>query len=195
MAAGDSPVSICNIGLIALGEDPITSFTANGKRGTLCGVRYDQLRRAMLRACPWNCATRQVQLAASTTAPLFTYSALYAVPADFLRLNDLPDNRDALWELMNIAGVGPCIATDEGAPLNVLYNFDLQDATQFDPLLSEAIGYAVGATLAIPLARDKALKQMCEQEREGKLASARLTSAQENSRREWDTDTWLRQRR
>lgn len=195
MAAGDSAVSVCNIGLIGLGEEPITAFTDQSKAARFCKARYDQLRRAMLRSCPWGCATRQAGLAASATAPMFTYAAFYPVPTDFIRLNDLPENRDAIWELMNIATVGQAIATDEGAPLDILYNFDLTDPTQFDPLLSEAIGYAVGAALAIPLGRDKALKQIMEGEREGRLSSARLVSAQENSRREWDTDTWLRQRR
>ena len=75
------------------------------------------------------------------------------------------------------------------------YLFDLQDPTQMDPLLVEAIGYGLAAVLAIPLGRDKAMKQLMEQEREGRLAIARLVGSQENSPKEWDTDLWLRARR
>lgn len=195
MAAGDSAVSTCNIGLLALGEDPITSFSDNNKRAILCSARYDQTRRSILRASPWNCAMKQASLPASATAPLFTYSNFYPLPVDFLRLNSLPENDQAVYEVMNLLGTGAGIATDEGAPLDVLYNFDLIDPTQFDPLLVETIGYAVGAVLAIPLGRDKALKQLMESERDGRLSIARLAGSQENSPKEWDVDTLLRSRR
>ena len=156
MAAGDSVVSICNIGLIALGEKPISSLNDPVKTAILCAARYDQIRRAVLRGAPWNCGKKQTLLAASPTAPLFTYRNAFPLPADFVRMFNLPENDQATWEV-----IGNLLMTDEGAPLQTLYIFDLQDPTQFDPLLTEAIGQAIGAELARPLGRDKSLKIEC----------------------------------
>lgn len=196
MAVGDSAVSICNIGLIAIGEDPITSVfpPENFKASILCNARYHQVRRSILRSAPWNCAKRQVQLAAAAAAPAFTYGYAYPVPADFLRLIELPDNETAVWEMMNLPGIGNCIVTDEAAPLNAVIIWDLQDETQFDPLLAEAIGYGIGQVLAKPIVNSDKLKQEMAAEVESRLATARLTGSQENSPREWDEDVLLRSR-
>jgi hypothetical protein len=195
MAAGDSPVTLCNIGMVALGADPIATLGEDGtKASILCAQRYDQTRRATLRASTWNCAKRPVALAASATAPPWGYRAAYALPADFLRLVSLPDYGHATWDVMSLAGVGNCLLTDLGSPVKALYLFDLEDCTQMDALLVEAIGYAVGAVLAIPLGFDKALKSICEQERQARLDAARLINSQENSSKEWREDIWLRSR-
>ena len=196
MAVGDSATSICNIGMIELGEDPISDIqTEPSKAAILCRNRFDQVRRFVLRDGIWNCAKRQGQLAQSTTAPLFTYSAAYPTPSDFLRMLDLPENDEAVWELMNLSGVGQCICTNEGSPLNTLYTFDLTDPTVMDPLLAEAIGYRMGFITAMPLTQDKALRDRCEQLYEDTIEKARLAGSQENSVREFDADLWLRRRR
>lgn len=189
MAAGDSIVSICNIGLIELGEDPIAALTDRRKAAILANARYDQVRRSILRSAPWNCAKKQAQLAASTTPPAFTYANAYPTPADFIRMFDLPENDQAVWEV-----IGNTICTDEGSPLDTLYIFDLVDPTRFDPLLAESIGYAMGAALAVPLKQSKQARNDLLSIVEGKLAAARLAASQENSPKEWDVDVWLRQR-
>lgn len=190
MAAGDSIVGICNIGLIALGEDPIISLSDNRKAAILCSARYDQVRRATLASHPWGCTKKQIQLASSTTAPLFTYANAYPLPADFLRMIDMPENDEAVWEV-----VGNVLMTDEGAPLDIIYGCDLQDPTRFEPLLVEALGFALAAVLARPLKQSSDLKQEMEGELDRRMSIARLVSSQADSPREWDEDIWLRRRR
>lgn len=201
MAAGDSPLSICNLGLLAIGEDPMVSFDPpdNTKRAILANTLYDPVRRQILRSHPWGCAKRQAQLAASTTAPPFTYAFAYPVPADWLRMFDAPDNDPAgKWghprEMMNLAGIGNCIVTNAGPPFNILYVFDLVDCTQMDADLVMAIGAGLADRLAIPLAVDLQLKSAAQSEREGILATARTISAQERSSPEMDIDVLLRSR-
>jgi hypothetical protein len=66
MAAGDSIVGICNLGLVnGLGQDPIASLTDNRKAAIHCNLAYDPTRRAMLRAHPWDFATARARLSAS----------------------------------------------------------------------------------------------------------------------------------
>lgn len=189
MAAGDSATSICNIGLIELGEPPLVSLQDNRKAALICNARYDQIRREILQAYIWNEAKKQAVLAASPVAPLFTYGNAYPLPGDFIRMVDLPDNDQAVWEVMSGQ-----LLTDEGAPLHVLYGWDLQDPTKFSPLLSTVIGLAIGVDLCKPLTGSLAERDRLLNMIQGKLETARLANAQQNSSREWDVDVWLRHR-
>lgn len=194
MAANDSPTSICNLALGMLGEDPIDNISPPQpaiKSAILCAQFYDVSRRAMLASALWKCAKRPVQQAAAQAVPPFEYGNAYTLPADFIRPFKLQWNDDEPYELMNLAGVGRCIVTDHGAPVDLYYIFDLQDCTEMDPLLVMAVAADLAAVLAIPLARDISLKQTAEAEREARLAIARTSDAQQNSPREWDVDVLL----
>jgi hypothetical protein len=191
MAAGDSQVTICNIGLIeGLGQDPITSFDDQTKPAILCKQLYDTKRREVLRAFPWNFAKRFAQLAADMTVPPFHYANAFPLPADYITMFNLPDNDLAQWEV-----VGHSLYTDEGAPLNTIYISDFKDPTRFDPLFCTCLGYAVGSGLAIGILQDKKLRDQLEQYWRDKLSTARSISSQENSPVEWDVDVLLRSRR
>lgn len=194
MAAGDSATSICNIGLLEIGSDLITSLDDNFKRAILCKARYQQERRAVLRAHPWNFAKRFAQLPAATSVPAFRYANAFPVPNDYIRLLNLPDNERAVWEEGSIAGVGTVIMTNETAPLNAVYIYDCADETLFDPLFAKALGYSIGATVAVPLGQGKDKRADCLALFEATLALARTIGSQENSPIEWDTDVWLRTR-
>lgn len=186
MAAGDSKVGICNIGLIALGEDPIASLDDNRKAAILCKGRYDQIRRALLRSHPWNFAKRYARLAANTTPPLFGYANAYALPSDALRVLLLPDNELAKYEV-----VGRDLYTDEGAPLNVVYIADVEDPHAMDSQFVDVLGLTIGGELgeAITQSPQKAVK--CFGLATAKLSEGRLSVAQENSPVEYGGDVWL----
>lgn len=194
MAAGDSTVSICNIALVALGEDLITSLADNTKRAILCNARYQDCRRFSLRSHPWNCNRKQVQLANDPVGPLFTFQNKFPLPGDFIRMLNLPENDMSLWDVMS-DGTKMCLFTDAGAPLNMVYGFDLQDPTQFDPLLVHVIAYHLASELAVPLTQNVQRSQQMLTVMEGKLGISRLVGSQENSPREWDEDVLLRSRR
>jgi len=190
MAVGDSQTSICNIGLIELGQDPLTSIDDNCKAAILCRARWDSLRREMLAERPWNCAKKQAVLAAKPESPLFSFANAFPLPADFLGMVNLPDNDMAQWEI-----VGSDLYTDEAAPLKLLYIFDLQDVTRFTPLLSKCLGFSIGAALAMPLTQDKKLRDQLTESWHEMLATAASVSSQQNSPVEWDVDVALRSRR
>lgn len=191
MAAGDSPVSICNVGLIdGLGQDPISSLDDPVKAAILCKQRYDGLRREMLRQFPWNFARKQAKLAADVTAPLFQYGHAYPLPADYITMVNLPDNDMAEWQVF-----GNALYTDEGAPLNVIYICDFEDPVRFDPLFVKCLGLSIASALAIPLLQDKRLRDDLEALWRAKLGTAQSIASQENSPQPWDVDVLLRSRR
>lgn len=196
MAQGDSPVSICNGALIALGCDPIVSIAppdAN-KRAALCAVRYNPVRRTMLRRRPWSCAKWQASLAASPTAPAFGPGNAYTLPTDFLRFWEVDANGDWIDPPKWIT-VGSQVLTDSGAPLNIWYVRDLQDCTVMDSLLVRCIELALAADLAIALTQDQGRKDKATADMEALLeGDASLVTSQENTPVEWDEDVWLRAR-
>lgn len=191
MAQGDSVVSICNAALIALGEDVIVALTDNTKRAILCNAQYDQVRREVLRRHPWSCAQAKAQIAASTTPPAFGRRNAFQVPADFIRLWDLDDEKfDAMgWEL-----VGDTIQTDDDGPLNLVYVCDLQDTTRMDALLVRCISLSLAVRLAKPLTQSDGILQGVKADLAEIMPDARLVTSQESSPKEWDEDVWLRAR-
>lgn len=191
MAAGDSIVSICNLGLIALGQPAISALTDNRKAAIQCQARYDQIRREVLRAHPWSFARKRQQLAAASIAPAFGHRTAFTLPADFIRLVQVPQDETggARWQIEGLQ-----LLCNESAPLNLIYIYDCQDPSVFDPLFVAALGYAIAVELALPLTQDKALKAQMQQAMEGKLSAARLVTSQDNSTEELDVDVLLRSR-
>jgi hypothetical protein len=190
MAAGDSIVSICNAALIALGEMPITALTDPNKRAGLCSARYDSVRRDVLRGHPWNCAMTMVALAASTTAPVTKYAYAYPLPADCLRLIDVPDMADQdSYDVMSGS-----VLCDSDPALNIIYVRDLTDPTQFDPSLAKVLGLALAVDICMSLTQSGAIKQAVQADLNALMSEARLVGSQENSPPELDVDVLLRSR-
>ena len=79
-------VDICNIALTNLGEPKVVSLTENSERARLCNLRYPDVRDAVLRSHPWNCAMKRAQLTRTTSTPAFGYLYEYSLPADLLRV-------------------------------------------------------------------------------------------------------------
>src|SRR5882672_3940136 len=148
MALGDSVVGICNIALIALGETPVTSLDDPNKRAILCKARYDDVRRSVLRSHPWNFARKLATIPTADPQPGAAYSWAYPLPPDFMRMagGDIPDDPLAAYDI-----VGNQFYCNDGPPLNFFYIWDIQDATKFDPLFIQALGYSLAVELAQPL--------------------------------------------
>lgn len=190
MSAGDSQVSICNLALTALGEDPITSLNDRYKGAILAKLHYDPVRRETLRGNgAWNFAKQQAQLAASSTKPLFTYDNAFPLPADFIRMWDEPEEDRPDYEIMS----GQILSND-GAPLEIVYVWDNEDPTTFDAAFVVAFAIALAAVLAEPLTQSGTKADRLAARAADKIRGARLVNAQEASSKEFEEDVWLRSR-
>lgn len=191
MAQGDSAVGICNLALISIGEDPITSVFPpdNSKAAILCNALYDVKRRAALRSHCWGFAKKQARIPAAATPPQFTYANAYPVPADYIRHFDVPEADLLPWEIIDNQ-----IYSDAGPPLDLVYVYNCDDPTRFDPLFVEKLALDLAADLSVPLKQNRATRKDLKQEASDKGADARHIGSQENSPREWEQDAWLRSR-
>lgn len=190
MPAGQSIIGIYNIALAELGEDPAISLNDGTKAVNWCNARYNDARQTIIRRHPWNCTKKMAQLAASITAPPFKYANAYPLPADYIRFFDLPDNDEAAWEIFS-----GFVYTDETAPLNSIYHFDLTDVTVFDPLMARCIGYDLAIEIGPSIIRDDAKMKRIADKLESRITMAMLVDSQEDSPKEWDEDILLRSRR
>ncbi|MEK9796979.1 MAG: hypothetical protein VW713_09580, partial [Alphaproteobacteria bacterium] len=80
-----SAVSICSNALLLLGDAPISSFDEDNDRTRLVANLYSAKRDRVLRAHPWNCATKREVLSPDATAPAFDWANRFLLPGDWLR--------------------------------------------------------------------------------------------------------------
>lgn len=173
-----SVIEICNNALTDLGEEAISSLTDSTKAARLCNQRWPAVRDAVLRAHPWNCATLQVELAASAGGAGWQYEASYPLPTDCLRVLSVCSGGAAVgaWEVQ--AGAILC---DENGPLQVAYITRIDDPRLYDPLLCEALTARLSATLAYPITASTSLAQSFWGMYADKLREARGVDAREAS--------------
>jgi hypothetical protein len=185
-----SELAICNLALIALGEDVVTSLDDNrNKAARLCKAAFPMVRDAVTARVPWACAGARATLAADSVAPAFQWQFSYTLPADFLRLRDIYENQYAEWETE-----GGKLLTNESAPLRIRYTRRLDDVTQIDAQLAEAISLALAGHIGPSLTQNESATQRCLALYEQRVRLAANTSAQQHSVVEWDSDVWLRAR-
>lgn len=201
MAAGDSFVSICNIGLYLIGADRINALTDQNKRAIFCNEMIHICRREVLRMRKPNFAKKRALLAASTVPPAFDWANAFPVPNDFLCFLGVgeEDEQDVEfeWVVENNNGVLSILTDDAsstGGALNCRYIYDCADPTLFDSVFVRTLGAKVGLEAAGPLGRSTKEKQIAQKAFDDAMSDAGTASSQENSPQEWDDDVLLRSR-
>lgn len=189
MASGDSEVSIVNIGLAALGEDPISDINSPYNRAIKMKAAYHRVRRKVLEERPWRFAKKLEQLAASATPPAFGYGNAFDLPADFVRMYDEVDDSEQDWEV-----VGNQVMTNAGGPLNIVYIFDHTDPTKYPPLFCTLLGLELASDQCEAITQSDAKQAKIDRRLSETKAAASTSSAQQANPREWDDDILLRSR-
>lgn len=170
-----SEVTICSNALQRLGDAPIASFDDESKFAAVCADLWPQVRDALLRTHPWNCATKRVILAPLVDKPAFDYGYQFQLPGDCLRVIQvgrrgfLPDyRREGRRILAN--------ATD----LPLVYIWRNADVQTWDDMLVELATLQMVAMLAYPVTASTTLQQAREQIAEIALKRAKAVDGQEN---------------
>lgn len=132
-----SKVEIANRALQLLGAKRIVSLTEDSRNARAANAAFEPVKRAELRKHPWCFATTRVQLAASSTAPTFTRSNSFPLPSDFIRL--LPPDPEVNMNDLDWIIEGRSIVTNDSAPLDVRYIYDVTDPNEMDVLFREVL--------------------------------------------------------
>jgi len=186
-----SVVDICNRALQRLGANSITSITGDSTEARECNRCYGSLRDAELRANIWAFAKTRVQLAASTTVPLFEFANAFPLPSDYLRLIRSVDDLD--WQVETDGDV-KILLTDDDAPLDFRYVRQVTNTGLFDPLFVESLSARMAKEMAEKLTQSNKKREFAHQEYKLAIAEAKKVNAIERPPRDAVEDDWFRVR-
>lgn len=145
-------VSMCSNALLMLGDDAIADFNEDNKRTTLCVNLYPQVRLAVLRSHPWNCAIKRDLLAPDALAPLFDFAYQYSLPSDWSRTLQIGERG---CEVDHKSEGRKILANVNPLPIRFVFK-NLVEAT-YDDMLVHGISLTMKAALAYPLTKSASL--------------------------------------
>lgn len=181
---------ICTNALMLLGDSPIASFNENTPRARLCANLYPIAKRAILRAHPWNCAQRRVQLAPLASAPAFDWRFQFALPGDFLRVVQVGQSWTAGEDYL-IEG-NRILANTSVLPL--VYVAECTESV-FDSLLTGVMVKRMELDLAYPITKSTSLRESLKEDfyrkGTGVLAQAKAVDGQENPPESWGDSPFI----
>lgn len=179
-----SKVQICNLALLRLGTNPITSLTEGTTAANACNLVYDHCRESLLRRHFWNFATEHVQLAADNDAPSFKYAFKYQLPSDFVRVKEIFE------QASNYSIDGTAIYTDDPAPLKLSYIKDITDVTKFDPIFTEVLVLTIIVKIGSRIQGDGFNPAPYLDELQRVSLEAKRVDAQDASPTQWSINTF-----
>lgn len=153
-----SAVSICSNALLLLGDRPISSFSENNDRTRLVANLYEYKRDRVLRAHPWNCATKRVILSPDSSSPAFGWLYQFQLPNDWLRT--LSVGEDGSADDYAIEGRKIMMNSDV-CMLRYIWNNSVEST--WDSLLVEAMTQVMVAALTYAITKSTS-KQATEEE-------------------------------
>ncbi len=184
-----SNVEIANRALQKLGAKSIVSLTEDSVNARAVNSAFEPIKLAELRKHPWSFAIKRAQLAASTTAPLFNRTKSFPLPSDCLRLLS-PDPEvnfnDLDWQIE-----GRNIITNDDAPLDIRYVYDVTDPNVMDVLFREAFACRLAVELCEQLTQSNAKKADAAAMYDMAIAEARRANAIERVAQRPPEDTWV----
>lgn len=171
----DSAVSICSNALLLVGDRTISSLDEDNDRARIVSNLYPQVRRAVLRSHPWNCAIKRVQLAPDAQAPAFDFDYQYSLPADWLRTLQVGETG---CQIDYAAEGRKLLASDNPLPLVYVYNNETE--ATYDSSLVHALTTAMAAAIAYPITKSASLRDSLQSEFLSMLQRARNIDGQDN---------------
>lgn len=170
-----SDVSICSNALLQNGDDPIDSFGVNNNRTRLVANLFATKRDKVLRAHPWNCATKRVILSPDEEKPPFDWAFQTQLPDDCLRvvtvgLAESPDD----WEVS-----GRKVLTDTNL-IRLKYIWRNDNPATWDSLLIEVMTQVMVIALTFPITHSTSKEELENALIRDMLKSARAVDGQEN---------------
>lgn len=142
MATAQNSVDVCNLSFDLLRhKDKVTSLTSPVSESETIAARwYDETRRAVLGAYPWNFARKRAVLSLNSTAPSFGYANAYNLPNDFVGLVFVGDNYNDDYEIDYAIENGQILLDNgDSVSLNICYVYDHSLVVKFDPLFVDLL--------------------------------------------------------
>lgn len=174
-----SDTDSANVALRLVGQTPITSLTDGSTTANVVDDIFTEVLHDLLRSHPWNFATKRMQLARISTAPVFEFDYAYAHPSDWLRTISVHDNNaghgSVLYRTEQVAGQNAIVASSDTIYLRYVYRVTDQNLMAAD--FRRAFQLALARDLAIPLSSSNTMQEQYSKESSRALARARSSDA------------------
>jgi hypothetical protein len=177
-----SKVEIVNVAIAFLGSDPITEITEATNRARTANALFDGVRDAVLRAFPWNFATKRANLPSALPAPTYGWSYSIPLPADCLRLLSVEAGQDYDVEGRRIVS--------NASSLNVTYTAKITDVTLYDSLFCQALGARLAHAMSKRVTDSDAGRDDLWEIYKAFVREARSIDSQEGRATQVDASTW-----
>lgn len=165
-----SQTGICNVALISIGVDPISSINdADSKAARTCLALWDTTRDAMLEAAKWRCASKRAEINLTENTPDFDWDYEYQLPSDYIRMIATKDNTPYLIE-------GDKLLSNEDEVF-IRYVYQLTTTGSYSPGMVVAFAKLLASNLAVPLKGSKGLRESMYQEFQIALTKAEIVNA------------------
>lgn len=191
----NSPIEICNSALVKCGAAPIMSFADGTPNADICQIRYDSVRRAVLRSHPWNSAMKRAALPALSSTPAFGNALQYQLPSDCLRVIMVNGcfyyQKDDWWKVESRLILTSNVFVPSSDALDVKYITDLTDVSVMNEQLAETIAAALAWDISFRVTQSFQLRQLLSQEFRIQRSRATLVDSQEGSVQQMRGDTFL----
>lgn len=175
-----SSVEICRNGLLLLGDSVINSFDDDNDRTTLVANLWPNAVNAVLRAHPWNCATKMVILGPESNTYGFDYAHSFLLPGECLRI--LSVGRRGETPDYGLAG-GRVMMDDNVCYLK--YIFRNENISTYDASLVAALEAYMAMLCAWPITKSASVQEAMKQLYVGLLQQAKNIDAQEQPVEDW----------
>jgi hypothetical protein len=184
-----SKVEIANRALQILGAKRIVSITEDSRNARAISAAFEPVKRAELRKHPWSFGIKRVALAADATAPAFTRSYSYPLPSDFIRI--LSPDPEVNYADLDWIIEGRSVITNDTAPLNVRYIYDVTDPNVFDTLFREALAAKLAEQLCEEITQSNTKVATAQAFYKDVVAEAKRTNAIEKVSEMPPEDPWV----
>lgn len=158
--SADTATELANLALDALGEtkrllNVETDGTAVAKvMQSVFWVAWDET----LAGYPWNCARKRARLAAMEQTPAFGFEKYYALPADFLGVQEIDGVLEGEQWAIELAGTDDApvlaLACDIPAPLDLVFTCRLRNLAVASASLKGAFIHALAFRAAMGVTGD-----------------------------------------
>ena len=185
-----SDVEIVNLALLALGTTPIAAFSDSSKGGLAARTSYDTILEAVLRAHPWNFATKRISIPSATPSPEWGYDQAYDLPEDPERCLRVLEVNGEDVDMGTWRVEGRQLVTNLESPLDIRYIWKNTQVTQYDPIFVTALAARLAAAWSETFGRDTSWAKLKWEEYKAAIQEAWAIDGQEQVGAELMATTW-----
>lgn len=184
-----SNVEIANRALQILGAKTIVSLTEDSRNARAINLAFEPVKLSELRKHHWSFAVKRASLAASSTAPLFNRTASFPLPSDFVSL--LPPDPEVNFNDLDWQIEGRNIVTNDDAPLEIRYIYNVTDPNEMDVLFREALSARLALELGEEITQSNAKKSDAKAMYDDTISQAKKANAIERVAQKPPEDIWV----